>query len=46
MLRRRWASGITIVLAATADGGFRGITATSFMVVSEEPALVRVGRAE
>lgn len=40
MLRRRWTSGVAIALAATAEGAFRGITVTSFMVVSEEPPLV------
>jgi flavin reductase (DIM6/NTAB) family NADH-FMN oxidoreductase RutF len=40
MLRRRWASGVAIVLARTNDGGYRGITATSLMVVSEDPALL------
>ncbi len=39
-LRRRWASGIAIVLVANGLGGFRGITATSFMVASEEPPAV------
>jgi flavin reductase (DIM6/NTAB) family NADH-FMN oxidoreductase RutF len=42
MMRRRWASGVVIVLTATRDGGFRGITATSFMVVSEEPPLLAI----
>ena len=40
MLRRRWVSGVALVLLRSSEGGFRGITATSFMVVSEEPPLV------
>lgn len=39
-LRRRWASGIAIALASDGNDGFRGITVTSFMVVSEEPLVV------
>lgn len=42
MLRRRWVSGVSIVLTSTENGGFRGITVTSFMVVSEEPPLLAI----
>lgn len=44
-LRRRWTSGIGIVLAHDGQGGFRGITATSFMIVSENPLLVALAVA-
>jgi flavin reductase (DIM6/NTAB) family NADH-FMN oxidoreductase RutF len=39
-LRRRWASGVAVVLGGAGGDGFRGMTVTSFMMVSEEPALV------
>lgn len=41
-LRRRWASGIVVVTTDTGEHRFRGITVTSFMVVSEDPALVAI----
>lgn len=44
-LRRRWASGVTVVTLSAPDGRLRGLTATSFMVVSEEPAIVAVAIA-
>lgn len=44
-LRRRWASGIVIVVAPDGEEGFRGITATSFMVVSETPLVVALAVA-
>lgn len=44
-LRRRWASGVVIALTNAADGGYRGITATSVMVVSESPLTVALAVA-
>ena len=39
-LRRRWASGIAIALTHAGESGYRGMTATSVMVVSESPLTV------
>lgn len=41
-IRKRWASGVAVVTAVDRDGGFRGVTATSFVVVSIEPPVVAV----
>lgn len=39
--RRRWTSGVAVVLTAE-DDGFRGATVTSFTIVSLEPPLILV----
>ncbi len=39
-LRRRWASGIAVVLTEAGDDGYRGFTATSVMVVSDAPLTI------
>jgi flavin reductase (DIM6/NTAB) family NADH-FMN oxidoreductase RutF len=39
-IRKRWASGVAVVTVVDADGGFRGVTATSFVVVSVNPPIV------
>ena len=44
-LRRRWASGIAIVTARDDDGGSRGVTVTSLMVVSQEPPILAIALA-
>lgn len=44
-LRRRWASGIAIMTARDADGGYRGVTVTSLMVVSQEPPILAIALA-
>lgn len=41
-IRRRWASGVAILTVVGSDGGFRGVTATSFVVVSVEPPVIAV----
>lgn len=41
-IRKRWASGVAIVTAVDENGGFRGVTATSFVVVSSTPPIVAV----
>ncbi len=41
-LRRRWASGIAIVTARDAEGGYRGVTVTALMVVSQEPSILAI----
>ena len=41
-LRRRWPSGVAIVTARDADGGYRGVTVTSLMVVSQEPPILAI----
>lgn len=41
-LRRRWPSGVAVVTATDPDGGFRGITLTSLMAVSQEPPLLAI----
>lgn len=41
-LRRRWASGIAVVTAVDPETGYRGVTATSLMVVSQEPAIIAI----
>lgn len=41
-LRRRWVSGVAIATAVTGDGGYRGITVSSFLLVSEEPPIVAI----
>lgn len=40
--RRRWASGVTVVVAADGEGGFRGVTVSAFTVVSLDPPLILV----
>lgn len=44
-LRRRWASGIALVTARDAEGGLRGVTVTSLMIVSQEPPVVAIALA-
>lgn len=44
-LRRCWASGIAIVTARDDDGGLRGVTVTSLMVVSQEPPILAIALA-
>jgi len=39
-IRKRWASGVAIVTVVDGDRGFRGVTATSFVVMSNDPAIV------
>lgn len=38
--RRRWASGVSVLLADDGAGGFRGATVSAFAVVSLDPPLV------
>jgi len=45
-LRRRWPSGVAIVTARDADGGYRGVTVTSLMVVSQEPPILAIALTE
>lgn len=44
-LRRRWASGVAVVTATDADAGFRGVTVTSLMAVSQEPPILAIALA-
>lgn len=41
-IRRRWASGVAILTVVDGGGGFRGVTATSFVVISLDPPIVAV----
>lgn len=41
-LRRRWASGISIITAIDSHGGLRGVTVSSLMIVSLEPPVLAV----
>ncbi len=41
-LRRRWASGVAVVTATDADGGYRGVTVTALMIVSQEPPILAI----
>ncbi len=41
-LRRRWATGVAVATAVASDGGYRGITVSSFLLVSEEPPIVAI----
>ncbi|MBA2470522.1 MAG: flavin reductase [Chloroflexia bacterium] len=45
-LRRRWASGVAIVTATDADGRYRGVTASSLMVVSQAPPILAIALTE
>lgn len=40
--RRRWATGVTVVVAADGEGGVRGATVSAFAVVSLEPPLLLI----
>lgn len=44
-LRRRWTSGIAVVTATDRDAGFRGVTVTSLMSVSQEPPTLALALA-
>jgi flavin reductase (DIM6/NTAB) family NADH-FMN oxidoreductase RutF len=39
-LRRRWATGVTVIAIATGDGELRGMTATAVMPVSLDPPIL------
>ena len=41
-LRRRWVSGVAVVTVLDGDGGFRGVSVSSVLVVSVEPPIVAV----
>ena len=41
-LRQRWACGVAIVTAVDGEGGYRGVTVSSLMVVSAEPPVIAV----
>lgn len=41
-LRQRWASGVAIATVVTGDSRYRGITVSSFVLVSEEPPILAV----
>ncbi len=41
-LRRRWVSGVAIVTVLDAEGGFRGVSVSSVVIVSIEPPIVAV----
>lgn len=41
-LRQRWASGVAIVTVVAGDGHYRGITVSSYVLVSEKPPTVAV----
>jgi len=40
--RRRWASGVSVVTAVDHEGGYRGVTVTSIMVVSQVPFVIGI----
>lgn len=41
-IRRRWVSGTAIVTVLDCDGGYRGVSVSSFIVVSIEPPIAAV----
>lgn len=41
-LRQRWVTGVAIATVVTHDGRYRGITVSSFMLVSEQPPIVTI----
>lgn len=44
-LRQRWATGVAIATVVTGDGRYRGITVSSYALVSEVPPIVAIAFA-